>query len=71
MQVRWLEPSTSSEIRDLASSGVTSIVLVPISFVFEHMATLNEMDREYASLAASEGIDTFIRVPTLGECQRP
>jgi len=65
-QVRWLEPSTSSEIRDLASSGVTSIVLVPISFVFEHMATLNEMDREYASLAASEGIDTFIRVPTLG-----
>ena len=33
------------------------------------MATLNEMDREYASLAASEGIDTFIRVPTLGERQ--
>ncbi len=27
---------------------VSSLILVPISFVFEHMATLNEMDRQYA-----------------------
>jgi len=65
-QLRWLEPSTASEIEKIASSGVTSLVLVPISFVFEHMATLNEMDREYAALAASCGIQSFVRVPTLG-----
>lgn len=43
----------------------TCQVLVPISFVFEHMGTLNEIDREYAELAASVGITSFARVPTL------
>ena len=38
--LRWLEPSTSDQIEELASRGVTSLVLVPISFVFEHMGTL-------------------------------
>ena len=49
-QLRWLEPSTKQQIRDLAASGERTLVLVPISFVFEHMATLNEMDMEFAEL---------------------
>ena len=71
-QLRWLEPSTTQEISDLAagaSPGVgkcESLVLVPISFVFEHMATLNEMDREFADVARETGITHFARVPTLG-----
>ena len=39
-------------IRELGAAGAKSLVLVPISFVFEHMGTLNEMDREYADLGA-------------------
>ena len=39
-------------------AGVTELVVVPISFVFEHMGTLNEMDREFAALAAQNGITT-------------
>ena len=35
--------------------------MVPISFVFEHMATLNDMDREFAELARSQGITNFVR----------
>ena len=65
-QLRWLEPSTGNQITTLASEGVSSLVLVPISFVFEHMATLNEMDREFKQLAATTGIEHFVRVPTLG-----
>ncbi len=49
-QLRWLKPSTSEEIGTLATRGVSTLVLVPISFVFEHMATLNEMDREFKQL---------------------
>jgi ferrochelatase len=65
-QLRWLEPSTASEIERLAAQGVRSLVLVPISFVFEHMATLNVMDCEFAGVAAACGIQSFVRVPTLG-----
>ena len=46
--------------------GVRTLVVVPISFVFEHMGTLNEIDREYAYTAKQAGITTFVRVPTLG-----
>jgi len=65
-QLRWLEPSTPDEISSLAEGGVDALVLVPISFVFEHMATLNEMDREFAEVAARSGVKHFERVPTLG-----
>ena len=65
-QLRWLEPSTVEKISGLAGSGVTTLVLVPISFVFEHMATLNEIDREFRAHADACGIKRFVRVPTLG-----
>ena len=45
-RVQWLEPSTSSRIKNLAAAGVSELVMVPVSFVFEHMGTVNEMDRE-------------------------
>jgi len=68
-QLRWLEPSTGDQISSLAGQGVSTLVVVPISFVFEHMATLNEMDNEFRSLADAAGISTFVRVKTLGTDQ--
>lgn len=65
-RLQWIGPSTADEIVRLTSQGVKELVMVPISYVFEHMGTLNEMDRELAKLAASCGITTFVRVPTLG-----
>jgi len=64
-RVRWLSPTTSDEIQSLAERGTAALVMVPISFVYEHMGTVNEMDREYAALAAAAGIRSFVRVPTL------
>mmetsp|Transcript_44539 Transcript_44539/g.137209 ORF Transcript_44539/g.137209 Transcript_44539/m.137209 type:complete len:358 (-) Transcript_44539:124-1197(-) len=64
--VPWTEPSTADVITQLGADGTRALVLVPISFVFEHMGTLNEMDRELAAVAEQAGITSFARVETLG-----
>lgn len=45
--VEWLRPYTDDSIRYLAQRGVTSLLAVPISFVSEHIETLEEIDVEY------------------------
>jgi ferrochelatase len=63
--VEWLQPYTEDAIKDLAARGVTDLVVVPISFVSEHIETLEEIDIEYRELAEESGIHTFNRVPAL------
>lgn len=64
--VEWLRPYTDDRIRDLGAQGVTQMVVVPISFVSEHIETLEEIDIEYKELAESQGITHWERVPALG-----
>lgn len=64
--VPWLKPYTDDTIRQLALEGVTKMVTVPISFVSEHIETLEEIDVEYAELARDCGISQWERVPALG-----
>lgn len=45
--VEWLRPYTDDSIRYLAQRGVRSLLAVPISFVSEHIETLEEIDMEY------------------------
>lgn len=61
--VRWLEPSTISEIERAARDGV-AVMLVPIAFVSEHTETLVELDIEYRHLAERLGIPGYFRVAT-------
>ncbi len=63
--VKWLEPSTLNEIRRLGGEGIKTMVVVPISFVSDHLETLYEMDQLFAEEAARVGIRDFIRVPGL------
>lgn len=63
--VKWLEPSTDSAIRQLASEGVEQLLLVPISFVSEHIETLYELDILYRDVAKEVGIAHYARVPAL------
>jgi len=60
----WLGPSTEEAIKKLAREGVKTLVVVPVSFVSEHVETLYELDLQMAELARKEGIERFIRVPT-------
>ncbi len=63
--VEWLQPYTDEAIKELAQNGVKQLVVVPVSFVSEHIETLEEIDMEYREIAESAGIETFKRVPAL------
>jgi ferrochelatase len=63
--VEWLRPYTDDAIRYLAQRGVRSMLAVPISFVSEHIETLEEIDMEYRELAEEVGIRDWGRVPAL------
>lgn len=64
--VQWLRPYTDESIRNLGRAGIKSLMVVPISFVSEHIETLEEIDIEYRNLAHSCGICNWARVPALG-----
>ncbi|XP_038706049.1 ferrochelatase-2, chloroplastic-like [Tripterygium wilfordii] len=64
--VEWLKPYTDETIIDLGRKGVQSLLAVPISFVSEHIETLEEIDVEYKELALKSGIEKWGRVPALG-----
>ncbi|MFN5978224.1 MAG: ferrochelatase [Pseudanabaena sp.] len=61
--VEWLQPYTDFAIEELATQGIKELVVVPISFVSEHIETLEEIDMEYREIAEQAGIETFARVP--------
>ncbi|MEL6470296.1 MAG: ferrochelatase [Cyanobacteria bacterium J06623_4] len=63
--IEWLQPYTEDAIAQLAEKGVSDLVVVPISFVSEHIETLQEIDIEYREIAEEEGIRGFHRVPAL------
>ena len=63
--IEWLQPYTEDAIEALAKKGVKDLVVVPISFVSEHIETLQEIDIEYRELAEEAGIKGFYRVPAL------
>lgn len=63
--MEWLKPYTEEAIPQLASQGIKDLLVVPISFVSEHIETLQEIDMEYRELAEESGIENFYRVPAL------
>ncbi len=54
--VKWLEPSTPDMLRILAGRNCTSILMVPLSFVSDHVETLYEIDILYQQMARDLGI---------------
>ncbi|CAN1299978.1 Ferrochelatase-2, chloroplastic [Linum perenne] len=55
--VQWLKPYTDEVLVELGKKGVKSLLAVPVSFVSEHIETLEEIDMEYRELALESGID--------------
>jgi protoporphyrin/coproporphyrin ferrochelatase len=64
--VRWLEPSTVDMVRRLAADGVKNLLVVPVSFVSDHIETLHELDVQLKKLALAQGITHFERAPVPG-----
>ncbi|KAL6524017.1 hypothetical protein OROMI_031112 [Orobanche minor] len=63
--VQWLKPYTDEVLVQLGQQGVKSLLAVPVSFVSEHIETLEEIDMEYRELALESGIVNWGRVPAL------
>lgn len=63
--VKWLEPSTDEMLERLAAEGLKNLLVVPLSFVSDHIETLHEIDIEYSKKAWELGIAKFERVPSL------
>jgi len=55
--VKWLGPSTDTKLSELASEGIRRVLIVPISFVSDHIETLYEIDILYKNLAEELKID--------------
>ena len=64
---KWLAPSMHQTIKDLAAAGAKNVLVVPISFVSDHVETLHEIDIEHREQAHSLGIANYRMVPGLND----
>jgi len=64
---KWLEPSLTETLKMLAASGAKRVLVVPISFVTDHVETLAEIDHEARELALRAGIEQFELMPALND----
>jgi protoporphyrin/coproporphyrin ferrochelatase len=63
--IEWLQPYTEDELVALGEKGTQELVVVPVSFISEHIETLQEIDMEYREIALEAGIKQFRRAPAL------
>lgn len=63
--VKWLEPSTDEMLKHLAGHGCKNMLMVPLSFVSDHIETLHEIDIEYGGEARHLGVEDFRRTESL------
>jgi protoporphyrin/coproporphyrin ferrochelatase len=63
--IEWLQPYTEDELVALGEQGTEELVVVPVSFISEHIETLQEIDMEYREIALEAGIKQFRRAPAL------
>lgn len=67
--VKWLEPSTDKMIEELAAKGKKHLLVIPISFVSDHVETSFELDIEYRHVADKVGIENYIVMTGLNDSQ--
>ncbi len=63
--VKWLGPPTNEILKKLGAGGARNVLAVAVSFVSDHIETLQEIDILYRNLAAESGIVNFHRAASL------
>ena len=64
---KWLQPPLTGTIERLAREGVRRMLVMPISFLTEHIETLHEINIEAREQAESLGIRDFHMMPALND----
>lgn len=67
--MKWLTPATDTMIEQLAAQNKKNLLIVPISFVSDHVETLYELDIEYRHVADKVGIENFIVMKGLNDSE--
>ncbi|MBZ0270870.1 ferrochelatase [bacterium] len=68
--VSWVKPYLDHEAARLASEGIRTLVMFPITFVSEHIETLYELDIQVADIAKAAGVEKVVRVATVQDHPR-
>lgn len=63
--VKWIGPGTEDKIKELAAEGVKEVLVVPLSFVTDHIETLYEVDMLFGDEARALGIADYRRTEAL------
>jgi ferrochelatase len=66
---KWLQPPLTETIEQLGHEGVKEMLVVPISFVTEHIETLHEINIEAREEAKKAGIEVFHMMPAVGDSE--
>ena len=64
---KWLEPPFLGTMERLGHEGVKEMLVVPISFVTEHIETLHEINIDGRVDARKYGIERFRMMPAVGD----
>jgi ferrochelatase len=64
---KWLQPPLTGTIERLGAAGVKEMLVVPISFVTEHIETLHEINIEAREEAKKSGVEVFRMMPAVGD----
>jgi ferrochelatase len=63
--VKWIGPSLRESLHTLADKGAPPLVVVPVSFVSDHIETLYELDIQHRQIAVDLGFTRYERAPAL------
>jgi len=66
-RAKWLQPPLTGTIERLGHEGVKEMLVVPISFVTEHIETLHEINIEARDEAKKVGMERFRMMPAVGD----
>ena len=64
---KWLEPSLTHALERLPRGGKRHLLIIPISFVTEHIETLHEINIEARAHALAAGVEQFEVMPALDD----
>ncbi len=67
--VKWLTPATDTMIEELAQQGQKHLLIIPVSFVSDHVETSFELNIEYRHVADKVGIENYIVMKGLNDSQ--
>ena len=63
--VKWTSPYLDKTLEELPGEGITSVLILPVAFVSDHLETLHEIDIEAKEDATRAGIVHFARTQSL------